>query len=104
MAPIKHLRYIFYIKYVLYAITFQYLIVVGTSLRQNGYYYKIYVIYMNLIIHGLIPLLFLIVLNTSVYLRLRKMTRESEVAIQRHYIQQREVMLAKVSCLIVIGQ
>ena len=52
----------------------------------------------------LVPLLFLIVLNTSVYLRLRKMTRESEVAIQRHYIQQREVMLAKVSCLIVIGQ
>ena len=83
----------------------QYLIVVGTSLRQNGYYYKIYVIYMNLIIHGLVPLLSLIVLNTSVYLRLRKMTRESEVvAIQRHYVQQREVMLAKVSCLIVIGE
>jgi len=82
--------------------TFEYLIVVGTSLRQNIYYYKVYVIYMNLFIHGLIPLLSLIILNTMVYLRLRKITQESDVHIQQQYVQTREVMLAKVSLLIVL--
>ena len=44
----------------------------GTRLRKNPVYYKIYLIYMNLIIHGLIPLLLLAFLNTNVLLSLRE--------------------------------
>ena len=84
---------------------FQYLIVVGTELRQNSYYYKIYVIYLNLVIHGIIPLLALVFLNSCVYWKLRKITQESaNVHIQQQYVQMREVMLAKVSCIIVAGR
>ena len=84
---------------------FQYLIVVGTELRQNSYYYKIYVIYLNLVIHGIIPVLALVFLNSCVYWKLRKITQESaNVHIQQQYVQMREVMLAKVSCIIVAGR
>ena len=46
-------------------------IVIGTSLRTNQHYYQIYMIYMNLMLNGLIPLLTLVVLNSLVYHRLR---------------------------------
>ena len=60
---------------------------------------------MNLIINGVIPLLSLGFLNTSVYMKLRKMSAESDAqVVQQQYVQLREVMLAKVSCLIVVGK
>ena len=53
---------------------------------------------MNLIIHGLIPLLLLAFLNTNVLLSLRRVRQEMESS------QLREVVLARVSCIIVLGQ
>eukprot|EP00092_Neocalanus_flemingeri_P002178 GFUD01002318.1.p1 GENE.GFUD01002318.1~~GFUD01002318.1.p1 ORF type:complete len:248 (-),score=47.87 GFUD01002318.1:746-1489(-) len=49
----------------------QMIAVVATSLRQNTYYVQVYLIYMNLFLNGLIPLVALVILNTLVYLRLR---------------------------------
>ena len=38
--------------------------VVATSLRQNTIYVQVYLIYMNLVFNGLIPLVSLAILNT----------------------------------------
>ena len=79
-----------------------------------------YVIYMNLVTHGAVPLLALLLLNTRVYLQvgggtcpgdprvtlqLRTLSRHADtVAVPHQHVQTREVRLARVSCLIVIGQ
>ena len=76
--------------------------VVVTSLRQNTYYVQVYVIYMNLLLNGL--LVSLVILNTLVYLRLRKFSQCVEASMRNQSVQLREVMLAKVSCLIVAGK
>ena len=78
--------------------------VVATSLRQNTYYVQVYVIYMNLVLNGLIPLVSLVILNTLVYLRLWKFSQCVETSMRNQSVQLREVMLAKVSCLIVAGK
>ena len=74
--------------------------VVVTKLRQNTYYVKVYVNYMNLILNGLIPMVVLVTLNLLVYLRLREFSNCVEASMRNQSFQQREVMLAKVSCLI----
>jgi hypothetical protein len=51
--------------------TEEYIIVVGTSLRRNKNYYTVYMIYMNLALNGLAPLLSLVLLNSRIYMRLR---------------------------------
>ena len=38
-----------------------------TSLRLHPLYIKVYLIYLNLITHGIIPFVLLIVLNISIY-------------------------------------
>ena len=78
--------------------------VVVTKLRQNTYYVKIYVNYMNLVLNGLIPMVVLVTLNLLVYLRLREFSNCVEASMRNQSFQQREVMLAKVSCLIVVGK
>jgi len=76
-------------------------VVVATNLRQNPYYVQIYVVYMNLLLNGLIPLVSLVILNTLVYLRLREFSQCVEASKRNQSVQSREVMLAKISCLIV---
>ena len=49
----------------------EYLVVIGTSLRTNIHYYKVYMIYMNLVVNGLVPLFCLVVLNSLIYRKLR---------------------------------
>ena len=78
--------------------------VVATSLRQNTYYVQVYVIYMNLFFNGLIPLLSLVILNTLVYLRLRELSQCVEASMRGGSVQSREVMLGKISCIIVAGK
>ena len=78
--------------------------VVGTNLRQNPYYYKLYLIYMNLVFNGLIPLVTLITLNSLVYRKLKKFSQTVNSPMRRQSVQVREVMLARVSCLIVLGE
>jgi len=46
--------------------------VTATDLRQDVYYREIYIVYLNLIIHGLIPLMSLLFMNISVYRNLNK--------------------------------
>ena len=82
---------------------YQVLLVVGTSLRQNPLYYKVYVIYMNLVFNGLIPLVSLVTLNSLVYRKLKQFSQSAESSMRNQSVQLREVMLAKVSCLIVAG-
>ena len=82
----------------------QVLLVVGTNLRQNPYYYKVYVIYMNLVINGLIPLVALVTLNSLVYRKLREFSMNTDSPIRTNSVRTREVKLAKVSCLIVAGR
>ena len=78
---------------------------VATNHRQNTYYVQVYVIYMNVLITaGLIHLLSLVILNTLVYLRLRDLSQCVEAFMRGGSVQSREVMLAKVSCLIVAGK
>ena len=78
--------------------------VVATSLRQNTIYVQVYLIYMNLVFNGLIPLVSLAILNTLVYLRLREFSLCVEASRRNESVQSREVTLAKVSCLIVAGK
>ena len=89
---------------IIYLTNDQMLVVVGTSLRQNPYYYKVYVIYMNLVLNGLIPLVSLVILNILVYLRLRDFSQCVDTSMRNQSVQFREVMLAKVSCIIVAGK
>ena len=79
----------------------QYLVVVGTPLRKNADYYQVYVMYLSLLINALLPLLALSFLNTQVLLSLRKYRQEAENQTVR---QGREMRLAGVSCVIVMGE
>ena len=80
----------------------QYLVVVGTSLRQTPYYYQVYVMYLSLLINTLLPLLALSFLNTQVLLSLRRHHQEAENL--QPTSRERELRLARVSCVIVIGE
>ena len=60
---------------------------IGTELRKNHLYYKVYLIYMNLITHGLIPLLALTFLNTNVLLSLRRVSQERLTLTLSHFIE-----------------
>merc|ERR1719206_32498 len=81
--------------------TLEAIVVVATKLRQNTNYVQLYVIYMNLIFNGIIPLMTLVILNTLVYRRLKALSQCVEAPLRSSSVQWREVMLAKVSCLIV---
>ena len=70
----------------------------------NPHYYKVYVIYMNLVFNGLIPLVSLVTLNSLVYRKLKQFSQSAESSMRNQSVQLREVMLAKVSCLIVAGK
>lgn len=78
-----------------------YLIVIGTELRTNKHYYKIYMIYMNMVLNGLLPLFSLVILNSLIYHRLRKYSLCVPQLRRGQSVQAREVRLARVSCLIV---
>jgi len=81
--------------------TSEVILVVATKLRQDSSYVQLYVIYMNLIFNGIIPLTTLVILNTLVYRRLKALSQCVEAPLRSTSVQWREVMLAKVSCLIV---
>jgi len=72
-----------------------------TNLRINPLYIKIYLVYLNLIIHGVIPLICLVILNTKVYFQMREMTVSVDDE-RRNFIHQREIRLSQVSLLIVV--
>ena len=40
--------------------------------RQNIYYRHIYIIFLNLLLHGIIPLISLLLMNISIYRNLKK--------------------------------
>lgn len=71
-----------------------------TSLRLEPLYIKGYLIYSNLVIHGIIPLLLLILLNIAIYRQIRGFQVGSALP-GRSTLHQREVRLAQVSCGIV---
>jgi len=68
-----------------------------TSLRLEPLYIKVYLIYSNLIVHGIIPLFLLIFLNIAIYRQIRKVRG----IVPGGCLHQREVRLAQVSCGIV---
>ena len=103
----KHLRYRIdiIIHFCVRILTFwssQYLVVVGSSLRKTPYYYQVYVMYLSLLINALLPLLALSFLNTQVLLSLRRHHQEAESL--QTTSRGRELRLARVSCVIVIGE
>ena len=59
---------------------------------------------MNLLFNGLIPLVALVTLNSLVYRKLKEFSLSVESSMRNQSVQLREVMLAKVSCLIVAGK
>ena len=69
--------------------------VVGTALRSNPQYYRVYLVYLNLVLHGLVPLLALTTLNTAVYCKLREV---SSAAAGSGRLQAREVSLVATGC------
>jgi len=72
-----------------------------TSLRLEPIYIKVYLIYSNLFIHGIIPLLGLIYLNCTIYKQIRIIQKISNTSYRRDHIHQREIRLAQVSLGIV---
>ncbi|XP_023334081.1 probable G-protein coupled receptor frpr-1 isoform X2 [Eurytemora carolleeae] len=75
--------------------------IVPTDLRINPTYIKVYLIYLNLFIHGVIPLICLVILNTAVYKQMWRMNQCCEDE-RRNFIHQREIRLSQVSLLIVL--
>jgi hypothetical protein len=101
-----------------------------TSMRKNKYYYSVYIIGLNLFVNGLIPFALLIILNTLLYKQLKlivsdtstkqrssSIIRSASITPNQHQnvhpeedgliqnkkerIKPSEIMLAKVSILIV---
>ena len=79
-------------------------VVVATILRQNSNYVLVYIVYMNLLFNGFIPLILLVTLNVLVYSRLRQFSSCVDSTIRGQSVQRRELLLAKISCLIVAGR
>ena len=77
---------------------------IATSLRQNSNYVQVYIVYMNLLFNGFIPLILLVTLNLLVYSRLRQLSSCVDNALRGQSVQRRELLLAKISCLIVAGR
>ena len=74
---------------------------------MNPLYVKVYIIYMNLVVQGLIPFLILLVLNILIYIKLVAYARDSREAAQPRMMQlqhDKEVKLASVSLFIVLGE
>jgi len=68
-----------------------------TPLRLEPLYIRFYLIYANLVIHGVTPLVLLIALNIAIYRQIRRLG-----SLRRDgSLHQREVRLAQVSCGIV---
>jgi len=68
-----------------------------TPLRLNPLYIKVYLIYMNFIIHGIIPFITLILMNISIYKKVRMMQLQPRHGV----VQQREIRLTLISIAIV---
>ena len=79
-------------------------VVVATILRQNNNYVLVYIVYMNLLFNGFIPLILLVTLNVLVYSRLRQFSSCVDSTIRGQSVQRRELLLARISCLIVAGR
>lgn len=79
--------------------------ITATELRQDIYYRHIYIIYLNLLVHGLLPLSLLLFMNISIYRNLKQFSGENScVESPRDPDRSRrlsEVTLARISCLIV---
>jgi len=73
--------------------------VVATSLRVNPLYIKLYLIYLNLLIHGLIPFILLIILNIAIYKEIKVLGRE-ESRLQNK-VHHSDITLAQISLGIV---
>ena len=74
---------------------------------MNPLYVKVYIIYMNLVVQGIIPFLILLVLNILIYIKLVAYARDSREAAQPRMMQlqhDKEVKLASVSLFIVLGE
>ena len=74
---------------------------------MNPLYVKVYIIYMNLAVQGIIPFLLLLVLNILIYIKLVAYARDSREAAQPRMMQlqhEKEVKLASVSLCIVLGK
>ena len=54
----------------------------ATFLRLNPFYVKYYLIYLNFIIHGLIPLIVLLILNTLIY---RQASHDQSICVPTSY-------------------
>ena len=79
-------------------------VVVATILRQNSNYVLVYIVYMNLLFNGFIPLILLVTLNVLVYSRLRQFSSCVDSTLRGQSVQRRELLLARISCLIVAGR
>jgi len=79
--------------------------ITATELRQNIYYRHIYIIYLNLLVHGLLPLSSLLFMNISIYRNLKQFSGDNPcVENPRDRDRSRrlsEVTLARISCIIV---
>jgi len=73
--------------------------VVATDFRRDINYRQIYNVYLNIIVHGLIPLVALLFMNISVYRNLNKYSHLVEG--RSSILKTTEITLAKISCLIV---
>lgn len=73
--------------------------VVATEFRRSLHYRQIYIVYLNIIVHGLIPLVALLYMNISVYRNLNKYSHLVEG--RSNILKTTEITLAKISCLIV---
>lgn len=72
-----------------------------TALRLNPVYIKIYLIYMNFIIHGIIPFITLILMNINIYRKVRQLQQIQQETSNRGTAQQREIRLTQISIAIV---
>jgi len=78
--------------------------IVPTSLRTNPVYVKIYCIHLNLVVHGIIPPLLLMIIYFKIYKKIRQIgqiTNDQQPVYGRTQLRGREMKMAQVSCIIV---
>jgi len=72
-----------------------------TSLRKHPLYIQGYIVYANMIVHGLIPLLLLVFLNTASYRQIRRLQKTNAFDGSMSQVQMKDIRLAQVSLIIV---
>jgi len=70
----------------------------ATSLRLDPLYIQVYLIYLNLFIHGIIPFVLLVFFNTSIY---RQVGRLQHLTTDGVHLHQKEIRLTQISLGIV---